>query len=359
MAIQFSVVVPVYNTPQDKFRRCIESIVHQTYTDYEVIIVDDGSEKEYARYVDSIAELDARIKVIHKKNEGSAIARNTGIENALGEYITFVDSDDIISPYCFAQSKDAIDQTGADLVIGLVEKFSENDVRALSAIPSNQVSIKVIDGEKQLSALINHMLGYDEDSLFLYENGYFGDGPVARFCRAGVVKSAMFSPESMCSDDTVWNLKMVKKCSRVAIVDDFWYAYLIFYGSKTQRFRQNSEAEVTYRIRQYYELIQELWSECKNGLYVKVWTETFTYINTFLFHKENHLSFFQKYKSFKRFTRAEDYRNMLKHITFSVKESKKKVLRKKMVAFFTLHGPLLAAYLAWMYHAARSRKAWI
>ena len=91
-----TVVIPVYNV-EKYLDRCINSVVNQTYTNLEIILVDDGSPDRCTRYLRVWAKRDARIKVIHKKNEGLGYARNTGIDHALGEYICFVDSDDYIA----------------------------------------------------------------------------------------------------------------------------------------------------------------------------------------------------------------------------------------------------------------------
>lgn len=94
--MKLSIVIPVYRT-QDTIKRCIESILQQSFTDYEIILVDDGSDDACPRICDEYAQKDARIKVIHQKNGGLSDARNTGIKKAQGEYITFVDSDDTIA----------------------------------------------------------------------------------------------------------------------------------------------------------------------------------------------------------------------------------------------------------------------
>lgn len=92
-----SVIVPVYNT-QEYLRQCIESILAQTYRDIEVILVNDGSTDESPSICEQYALKDSRIKVIHQKNQGQASARNHALELAKGEWISFVDSDDMIHP---------------------------------------------------------------------------------------------------------------------------------------------------------------------------------------------------------------------------------------------------------------------
>ena len=88
-----SVVIPVYNV-KPYLERCVQSVLRQTYTDIEILLVDDGSTDGSGQLCDQIATLDKRIRVIHQQNQGLSGARNTGIRLAIGEYIFFLDSDD-------------------------------------------------------------------------------------------------------------------------------------------------------------------------------------------------------------------------------------------------------------------------
>ena len=90
-----SVVIPVYNT-EKYLKECIDSVINQSYNNLEIILVDDGSTDNSLEICNKYADMDKRIKVIHKNNGGLSDARNVGIENANGKYITFVDSDDFI-----------------------------------------------------------------------------------------------------------------------------------------------------------------------------------------------------------------------------------------------------------------------
>lgn len=93
--MKLSIIIPVYQT-QDTIDRCIESILQQSFTDYEIILVDDGSYYECSQLCDKYPQKDRRITTIHKENGGLSDARNTGIKHSKGEYITFIDSDDAI-----------------------------------------------------------------------------------------------------------------------------------------------------------------------------------------------------------------------------------------------------------------------
>ncbi len=96
-----SIIVPVYNV-RNYLRRCIDSIVRQTYTDIEILIIDDGSDDGSGQICDDYQKEDKRIKVFHVKNRGASAARNLGLDNARGEFIGFVDSDDYIKEDMYA-----------------------------------------------------------------------------------------------------------------------------------------------------------------------------------------------------------------------------------------------------------------
>lgn len=91
-----SVIVPVYNV-EKYLKRCIDSILNQSYSNLEIILVDDGSTDNSGKIVDEYGNLDKRIRVIHQKNQGLSAARNTGLEIMHGEYVTFIDSDDYVT----------------------------------------------------------------------------------------------------------------------------------------------------------------------------------------------------------------------------------------------------------------------
>ena len=97
MSEKVSVVIPIYKV-EDLLERCIDSVLDQEYKNLEIILVDDGSPDNSGKICDTYASVDSRVKVIHKTNGGLSDARNTGMKNATGEYITFLDSDDWIEP---------------------------------------------------------------------------------------------------------------------------------------------------------------------------------------------------------------------------------------------------------------------
>lgn len=116
-----SVIVPIYKV-EAYLNRCVESIVRQTYTELEIILVDDGSPDGCPALCDEWAGKDKRIKVIHKSNGGLSDARNAGMRAAEGNYISFVDSDDWIAPEFYRLLLEAMRETGSDIAACKIQR---------------------------------------------------------------------------------------------------------------------------------------------------------------------------------------------------------------------------------------------
>ena len=125
-----SVIVPVYNK-KEHLCSCVESILNQTYSDIELILVDDGSTDGSSSLCDSFAEREVVVRVIHKKNEGPIRARMTGVENAAGEYVAFVDADDWIDVSLFEKEMCLIEQ-GYDMVSCPLNRYHSEQRQNLS-----------------------------------------------------------------------------------------------------------------------------------------------------------------------------------------------------------------------------------
>lgn len=123
---EISIIVPVYMV-EKYLPRCIESILAQTFTDFELILVDDGSPDNCGAICDDYSQKDSRINVIHQNNKGLSEARNAGITQAKGEYLCFIDSDDIISPaYCHLLYQAAC-RKHCKISVCKVERFASDD----------------------------------------------------------------------------------------------------------------------------------------------------------------------------------------------------------------------------------------
>lgn len=145
-----SVIVPVYNV-RPYLKRCIDSIIAQTYSNLEILLVDDGSTDGSGELCDAYARQDARVQVIHKKNAGQAAARNDAIDIARGSYLGFVDSDDFIDCRMFEILYQDLTEHDAQISIVTFQEFTEEKEVTVSR---NLMSIECQAGEKILQKLL-------------------------------------------------------------------------------------------------------------------------------------------------------------------------------------------------------------
>ena len=136
MTPNISIIVPAYNT-EKSFQRCLDSITGQSFRDYEVLIIDDGSIDATGTIADEYASRDSRIKVLHKQNGGVAAARQDGIDHVSGEYTLFVDSHDYILPNTLQELYYAATSQKADLVIFDFNLIRNNKVEYWNQQPTS------------------------------------------------------------------------------------------------------------------------------------------------------------------------------------------------------------------------------
>ena len=132
---KISIIVPVYNVEQF-LRHCIDSILNQSFADFELLLIDDGSKDASGEICDKYAVKDSRIRVFHKENGGVSSARNLGLENAKGEWVTFVDADDSLKER-FLNDLFVNTDVDIDLVIGGYQEFG--DYHNVNKIENKQI----------------------------------------------------------------------------------------------------------------------------------------------------------------------------------------------------------------------------
>ncbi len=147
-----SIIVPVYKV-ENYLPKCIDSILAQTFTDFELILVDDGSPDDCPALCDAAAEKDARVRVIHQKNGGLSAARNAGLDAARGAWIGFVDSDDYIAPEMYEVLYQAVQSTGADLALCDYAEVDE------AGTPCPQMHVSLSGGELTGQELLKRASG--------------------------------------------------------------------------------------------------------------------------------------------------------------------------------------------------------
>ena len=141
--IKVSVIVPVFNV-EEYLSTSLDSILNQTLKDIEIICINDGSTDASLDILENYAKKDARIKIISKKNEGQGIARNIGLDNAQGEFIAFVDSDDFIKEDMLEKSYKKSVSKNLDLVMYKVSSFDNETYEINDNLCEKEVSSKFV-----------------------------------------------------------------------------------------------------------------------------------------------------------------------------------------------------------------------
>lgn len=133
---KISIIIPVYQV-EKYIKRCLDSILFQTYSNLEIILIDDGSRDMSGKICDEYAIKDSRIKVIHQDNAGVSVARNKGLDICTGDYITFVDSDDFLEPFMYEKMMEKVTEYNCDVVMcdcvkddGVIQTPYTHDIRA-------------------------------------------------------------------------------------------------------------------------------------------------------------------------------------------------------------------------------------
>ena len=215
-----SIVVPVYNAKKS-LERCIESLLHQTYEQLEIILVDDGSTDGSSEICDWYAEKDQRIVVIHKKNAGVSAARNTGIERATGTYLQFVDSDDYLDLDASEKLVNAMEKNKSEMVIcGCVEHRGEEEkVIVPEAVPCQNLSQM---GEKFGRIYCSNLFNIPWNKLFIREK----------------VKETFDTAISL-GEDLLFNLAYMENIEKITFLDSSVYHYIIEQTSLSRKFRDD------------------------------------------------------------------------------------------------------------------------
>lgn len=222
---KFSVIIPVYNIAK-YVRRCVDSVLQQDFTDYEVILVDDGSTDQSGALCDRLAQEHPQIRVIHKENGGLSSARNAGIKQAKGEYIWFVDGDDWIQQGALSTLYACARETDADLI-----KFGYIRVEdSAQWVCSTSVAPQVYT---DLTAL--------QEEAFYYGGRYLLSAWSHAYKREFLQKNELrfVSEREIGSEDYLFNLQALLCAEKVAVLEDALYYYEQRMGSLTQRYKKD------------------------------------------------------------------------------------------------------------------------
>lgn len=217
--IKISCIVPIYNSAES-IVDTVNSILEQTYTNIEIILVDDGSTDKSNKIIDDLAKKDKRIKAIHKENGGVSSARNIGIKSSIGEYICFVDADDKIANNFLEEC------------INIIKKYDCDIVRTNYYINSNK---KEMINNSQLV----HLTGNPNDNVF-YEliKSYKYNSVWGQLIKRKCV-TIPFNEKITMAEDFLFNYFLLKNCQNIYLLEKCLYHYT----ASTQGINYNKEYE--------------------------------------------------------------------------------------------------------------------
>ena len=200
---KISVIVPVYNS-EKYLHRCIDSILAQTFIDFELLLVNDGSKDNSGKICNEYAAKDSRVRVFHKQNGGVSSARNLGLNNAKGEWVTFVDSDDWVKPdYLYSM----VCQSDADMVMS---------------------SFEIIDEvEKWDNSIENRIFNKNEIKQFIERYIYTVTlcSPWCKLFNRLLIGDVRFNENIAFTEDTIFVIEYLCKVRNVRVVENYGYQY--------------------------------------------------------------------------------------------------------------------------------------
>ncbi len=243
-----SIIIPIYNV-EKYLDKCVQSVRNQTLQDIEIILVDDESPDKCPQMCDEYAQQDSRIKVVHKKNGGLGFARNSGLEVATAEYVTFLDSDDFVDANCYELALECINKHNADAIYFRCERFSDADHIGGETKYRDIVNPQIIEKEKikdfchDMIANKPHLVkdrDVDVSSCFvLYDRSIIKNNGLE-----------FHSERELVSEDLVFNLDYLSCANKIIICDNQFYHYRINLSSLT-RAHKNDFIDRFYKQYEY------------------------------------------------------------------------------------------------------------
>ncbi|WP_207651659.1 glycosyltransferase [Clostridium beijerinckii] len=211
MEKKISIIIPVYNA-EKYLRRCIESILNQSYKNFELILIDDGSTDRSGVICDEYCNYDSRVKVCHTENGGPAIARNKGLNMVTGSYLTFVDADDEILDDAYLKLTEELEKHDVEMIVSSWSVSSDDKIR------------KVLVGDDIISA--DDMIGL----ISINDEKYGGGYPWNKFINIEKMKYKLplFDKSLYVYEDKVWVIEILKYINKVKLTNIISYKYYIY-----------------------------------------------------------------------------------------------------------------------------------
>lgn len=225
--MKVSIIIPVFNTNIKYLNECFESIQNQSETDFETIIIDDGSKAEIAQYLDIWMENDNRFRVIHTQNKGVSAARNRGIKEAGGKWITFVDSDDYLEQDTLKIVLKIAEDSMSDIVMWRFDKDYNGIQKETIFVGEKEL---IFEGQKieQIERMLLNFYKYGSKMQFT-----FLPTTICKLYRSDIIKSneIIFCENVQNGEDAIFSLEAVHYAKKIFVKDIILYHYRYVEGS--------------------------------------------------------------------------------------------------------------------------------
>ncbi len=246
-----SIVVPVYNV-EKYLRQCIDSLIAQTYKDMEIILVDDGSTDGSGKICDEYAEKNEFIRAIHKENAGLGLARNSGIEKAKGDYVSFVDSDDYLKPDALEMLVKAMDEAGADTCIGGYTRVRNNGEVIFESAPEKK--------SYAAAEFFPRLMGSLPDKKDSFRPSVWNALYSMEIIRNNNIRFP--SEREYIAEDMVFDIDYYRYSNTIAIVNSPGYCYRVTPGSLTMKYNPERFEKVVFLFKEVFERLTDRgWGE--------------------------------------------------------------------------------------------------
>ena len=297
-----SIIVPVYNV-EKYLRKCIESIINQTYENLEIILIDDGSTDGSSKICDEFLKKDNRIIVEHTSNKGVSSARNRGIEIAKGNWIAFVDSDDWIEPqFCEDLYKNALLDNNIGLVCSGYKRVYKDKEEII-----NCTKEKIIYNARQfLIKLLN------------VQNGY-------GFCHMKLIKKSCignlrFNRDVTVGEDALFNMQITKNIKKVMILGEPLYNYRFNESSVVRKYDNNYANKYLYAMEETKNYLNTEYKKDKEILknfYNYVSYHILLIAVNYCFNKKNKKDILQQIKLLKNICNIKLFKSAINNATYT------------------------------------------
>lgn len=217
------IIMPVYNTPIDDLKRCLSSIERQTFKDYKVYIIDDGSLDDVRSFLDEYVRDKDEVIVKHVVNGGVSRARNIGIDSSSAEYLTFVDSDDTLEENFLEEAFSLIKDNDLDLVIGGYNEVKNGEVVKVRKCDDGFYIYDKSNLDLVMDKLLSGKLREDNKNIGSLPTGRI----YTRLYKRSVLGDLRFNSSLGMSEDTLFMIDFMDRVKQIGLSSSIWYNYYI------------------------------------------------------------------------------------------------------------------------------------